>query len=515
MAEIVLRMIGIEKQFGPVKALDNVDFDLQAGEIHALLGTNGAGKSTLVKIMSGVYLKDAGRMEVRGRDVAFAGPRDAIENGVAAVQQHPELVPGLSGYENIYLGREQQARGLFRRFNRRALKTRADDLLRRFPIGIDLSRDVGSMAAVDREVVAVLHALTRDDIAILILDEPTSTLTEREKAMLFRLMRALKEASIAIVYITHRLEEVFEIADRFTIFRGGRSVGTMTVAEARRRDVSLPEMMLGEKAGDLYPERHSQPGETLIEARGLTLDGAFTNIDLIARRGEVLGLFGLVGSGIDELSKALFGVLRPDSGEILIRGRKTTLRSAQDALRNGIFLVPGDRRTEGLTLTRDVCFNMTLANLKRAAGIGWLMRARAERRNGADLAEQVALNPPILARNAGLFSGGNQQKIVIAKGLYAQAEIYIFVEPTVGVDIGARAKLYALIRELSQTKAVIVMSSDADEVFGLADRVVALYKGGLAYEAEAGTSTREQLLEAGIMANLRQDRATSEMRVSA
>ena len=499
MAEIVLRMTGIDKQFGPVKALDNVDFELEAGEIHALLGTNGAGKSTLVKIISGVYAKDAGRMEVRGQPVELAGPRDAIERGIAAVQQHPELVPGLSGYENIYLGREQQGRGLFRRLDRKALRTRADELLKRFPIGIDLAVEVGEMAAVDREVVAVLHALTRDDIAILILDEPTSTLTEREKEMLFRMMRALKEARIAIIYITHRLEEVFEIADRFTIFRGGRNVGTMRLSDARSGGVSLPEMMLGEKAGDLYPERAPEPGETLLEARGLSRAGAFSDIHLAARRGEIVGLFGLVGSGIDELSKALFGVLRPDAGEIAIRGRTVALRSAQDALRAGIFLVPGDRRTEGLTMTRDVCFNMTLANLRRASGIGWLVRTAAERREGADLASRVTLQPPTLSRNAGQFSGGNQQKIVIAKGLYAEAEIYIFVEPTVGVDIGARAKLYALMRELSRTKAVIVMSSDADEVYGIADRVVALYKGQAVYEGDAATSTRGQLLEAGIM----------------
>lgn len=499
MAEIVLRMTGITKQFGPVKALDDVDFELERGEIHALLGTNGAGKSTLVKILSGVYLKDAGRIEINGKPVELTGPRDAIENGVAAVQQHPELVSGLTGYENIYLGRERTAPGLFRRFDRKALQTRAAELVKRFPIGIDLDQDVGAMAAVDREVIAVLHALTRDDIVVLILDEPTSTLTEREKAMLFRLMRALKDAGIAIVYITHRLEEVFEIADRFTIFRGGRNVGTMRSTDARSAGVSIPEMMLGEKSGHLYPDRDGAAAETLLEARGLGQTGLFEGVDLQARRGEIVGVFGLVGSGLDELSKMLFGAVRPDHGQILIKGEPVTLKGPDDALRRGIFLVPGDRRTEGLTLSRDVGFNMTLANLKRAAGIGGLVRRGAEQRNSAELAERVALHPPILQRNAGLFSGGNQQKIVIAKGLYAQSDIYIFVEPTVGVDIGARTKLYALMRELARTKAVIVMSSDCDEVYGLSDRVIALYKGRVAFAADAHDTTRDQLLAAGIM----------------
>lgn len=499
MTSTILRMTGIDKQFGPVKALDRVDFELERGEIHALLGTNGAGKSTLVKILSGVYLKDAGEIEIAGKIVEFTGPRDAIEKGVAAVQQHPELVPGLSGYENIYLGREGQAAGLFRRFHRNALRKRANELLKRFPIGIDLMQEVAGMAAVDREIIAVLHALTRDDIAILILDEPTSTLTEREKALLFRLMRALKEAGITIVYITHRLEEVFDIADRFTIFRGGRNIGTMRSYDAKQLGVSIPEMMLGEKTGKLYPERTGSPAESLIEARDLSQLGAFDSINLVARRGEILGVFGLVGSGMDELSKALFGVTRPERGDILLSGKKVVLKGPDDALRRGIFLVPGDRRTEGLTLSRDVSFNMTLANLTRAAGISGFMKLRAERRISRELAEHVALHPPTLQRNAGQFSGGNQQKIVIAKGLYSDAEIYIFVEPTVGVDIGARAKLYALIRELATTKAVIVMSSDCDEVYGLADRVVALYKGRVAFEALATETTPNRLLTAGIM----------------
>jgi ribose transport system ATP-binding protein len=499
MSEIILRMTGIGKTFGSVKALDNVDFELQRGEIHALLGTNGAGKSTLVKILSGVYLKDAGEMSIAGEPVVFTGPRDAIENGIAAVQQHPELVPGLSGFENIFLGREAKSPGLFRRYHRGALRQRAEALLTRFPIGIDLAAEIGNMAAVDREVIAVLHALTRDDIKILILDEPTSTLTEREKALLFNLMRTLKNAGITIVYITHRLEEVFEIADRFTIFRGGRNIATMRSDDAQRAGVSIPEMMLGEKTGQLYPDRNASPGDTLIETRKLGQDGAFDGIDLVARRGEILGVFGLVGSGMDELSKALFGVKRPDRGDILLSGKIIIFSGPRDALRRGIFLVPGDRRTEGLTLTRDVSFNMTLAKLRRASSIVGFMKLRAERRIARELAEHVALQPAILQRNAGLFSGGNQQKIVIAKGLYAQADIYIFVEPTVGVDIGARAKLYALIRELSTTKAVIVMSSDCDEVYGLADRVMALYKGRLAFEAPAHETTANQLLTAGIM----------------
>jgi ribose transport system ATP-binding protein len=499
MGDIVLRATGIGKQFGPVKALDDVHFELERGEIHALLGVNGAGKSTLVKILSGVYVKDSGTIEINGRKVEFSTPRDAIDNGIAAVQQHPELVPGLTGFENIYLGREQAGMRLFRRFDRNALRKRAGELLRRLPIDIDLDCVVRGLASVDREVIAVLHALTRDDIAVLILDEPTSILTEVEKTSLFRLMRALKAAGIAVIYITHRLEEVFEIADRFTIFRGGRNVGTLRSGEAALSGLSIAEAMLGEKTGELYPPRTGTPGQTLLEAHALSQAGAFEAVSFEARRGEVLGIFGLVGSGMDELSKVLFGISAPTGGTISLFGKKIVLKGPRDALRQGIFLVPGDRRSEGLTLTRDVTFNMTLANLGRASGFGGYMKSSANRKASKTLATQVALIPPNLARDVQTFSGGNQQKIVIAKGLYSEAEIYIFVEPTIGVDIAARAKVYALIRDLAAKAAVILMSSDCDEVCGLADRVIALYKGRITYGAPAGASARDELLMAGIM----------------
>ncbi len=499
MSDLVLRMTGIDKSFGSVKALDNVDFELERGEIHALLGVNGAGKSTLVKILSGVYTKDAGTIEVDDKTVEFSSPRDAMDSGVAAVQQHPELVPGLSGFENIYLGRESGKRSLFCHFDRDAMRKRAAAILRRFPIDVNLDTPVRDMAAVDREVVAVLHALTRDDISVLILDEPTSILTAREKASLFELMRALSAAKIAIIYITHRLEEVFEIANRFTIFRAGRNVGTYRAGDSRLNGVSIVEAMLGEKTGDLYPARSGKRGEALLETSNLSLAGAFEDVTLAAHRGEILGVFGLVGSGMDELSKVLFGIAAPTGGSMGLFGDKVTLGSSQDALRRGVFLVPGDRRAEGLTLTRDVTFNMTLANLRRASGLGGYMKFGENRRSSKALAKAVALDPPQLTRDVQTFSGGNQQKIVIAKGLYSEAKIYIFVEPTVGVDIGARAKIYALIRELAQEAAVIVMSSDCDEIHGLADRVMSLYKGKVTYSASGDVAVRDEILTAGIM----------------
>ncbi len=506
MGETILNMIGIEKSFGSVKALDNVDFNLEQGEIHALVGTNGAGKSTLVKILSGAYTKDAGEVRIAGEPVEIATPRDAINCGVAAVQQHPELVPNLTGYENIFLGREHYNPGLLRKVNRRALRARADELSKQFPISIDLDRKVSQLSAVEREVLAILHSLTRKDIRILTLDEPTSTLTEKEQESLFSLMRALKTRGISIIYITHRLEEVFAVADRFTIFRGGRRITTMSSEQAVQSTKSLAEMMLGKALGDVYPAKkeaaalENQPGETVLKVEGLSFGESFKEVSFKACKGEILGIYGLVGSGIDELSKVLFGVLRPSEGTMVFKGEKLVLKDPGKALTRGIFLIPRDRRVEGLILERDVLFNLTLANLKKASGLGWFVKVRKTWQEGARLAGIVTLEPPNLATKAGNFSGGNQQKIVIAKGLYTEADLYIFVEPTTGVDIGARSTVYALIRELSKTSAVIVMSSDCDEVHGLADRVTALYKGKqvLAPTAEV---PRDQLLVAGIMGN--------------
>ena len=496
--DTILDARGIEKRFGDVLALDQVDFDLKRGEIHALLGVNGAGKSTLIKILSGVHAKTGGTITIGGEAFELGTPRAAIEAGIAVVQQHPELVPDLTGAENIFLGQEARKPGLFRRLDRSDIAERARLLLQRFPIAIDLNARLADMPPVEREIVAILHALRLQDARILILDEPTSTLTEREKGSLFAMMRTLQASGIAIIYITHRLEEVFEIADRFTVFRGGRNVATMTVAAAKAGRVSIPNLMLNEVAGETFPPRGTlSDGEIILEARSLTAVGVFNKLSFQARRGEILGIFGLVGSGADEVSKTLFGATAADSGEILLRGKKQSFRSPADALAKGIFLVPGDRRTEGLTMDEDAIFNMTLSNLGRAS-YGGLMRFSKNRQAARALMQRVDLQPLKLGRPLRKFSGGNQQKVVIAKGLYRKADVYIFVEPTVGVDIGARAKIYALMRELSEEAAVIVMSSDCDEVHGVADRTVALYKGN-AMGQPSREMTLDQLLHAGIM----------------
>lgn len=500
MTPPILSIKRLSKRFGPVQALSDVDFTLERGEIHALLGVNGAGKSTFIKILSGVYTRDEGVMELDGHSVDFRTPRDAIAHGVAAVQQHPELVGDLTGYENIFLGAEGARPGFWRRIDRAALRRRADALLARFPVEIDLSRPIRDLSVVEREIVAILQALSRENIRVLILDEPTSTLTEVEKGVLFRLMRHLRATGISILYITHRLEEVMEVVDRLTVFRGGRRITTRSVEDARRQGVVLAELMLGEPLDHVYPPRRQTPatGEVVMAVDGLRLGTLLEDIRFEVRRGEILGVFGLIGSGLDELSKVLFGALGPAGGAMTLTGQSFRPASPREALAAGIFLVPGDRRTEGLTLSQASIFNMTLANLDGASGLAGLLRGRRNRRSSTALAEKVTLTPPLIDRPVKDFSGGNQQKIVIAKGIFTQARLYIFVEPTVGVDIGARSRLYGLMRELAESAAVIVMSSDCDEVQGLADRSFALYKGRQ-IGASSPDLSRSRLLAAGIM----------------
>lgn len=500
MEASVLKASKIFKRFGPVQALSDVDFHLETGEIHALLGVNGAGKSTFIKILSGVIQADSGELQINGEIVHFRNPDDAIRAGIATVQQHPELVADMSGLDNIFLGRETAKRGLMGLVKTSKLKERAEALLSRFAVPIDLSQEVTRMSAVEREAVAILQAIAVDEIKVLILDEPTSTLTEVEREDLFALMRQLRAHGIAIIYITHHLEEVFAIADNLSVFRGGTCVARMSVEEARHSGVSLADLMLGEEVGDVFPPKADPDSqrEVFLEVQKLSSSGDFKDVSFTSCRGEILGFFGLVGSGIEELAKAIFAFKPPESGDVFVLGQKRVLRTPRDALDAGIFLVPGDRRTEGLALTQHALFNVPMANLRRASNGRWRLRHVRLYDDVKRLTDQVALHPPHLTTPVSGFSGGNQQKIVLAKGLYSKANIYIFVEPTIGVDIGARAKIYGIMRELSRDAAIIVMSSDCDEVYGVSDRVLALYKGQLVEPAH-GAFSRDELLIAGIM----------------
>ncbi len=492
-----LEMRGIVKEFPGVKALDGAELKLMPGKVHALLGINGAGKSTIIKILSGVYQKDAGDMFLDGKKIKITSPQAAIDHGIATVYQDPNMIPSFTGYENIYLGFESDKKGLFPRINRKKLKQKAEELLKRFSVEIDLNVPVAQLSAVERETIAILRALSRE-MSILVLDEPTSILTEKETNTLFELIKTLKQQNIAIVYITHHLEEVEQIADQFTIFRDGKSIATLDVKEHGADHKKIAELMLGKTMTSIYPDKIFQPGETCLSVQKLGLNEKFKNISFKARKGEVLGVFGLVGSGIDELGKVLFGIFPKDEGVIEIKDRPVNMKSAADAIKNGILLVPGDRRQEGLIGDEPVRFNVSISNLDRISGKTGLIKSKKEASSVQSLVETLEVAPSDISIEVSLLSGGNQQKVVIAKTLFAEGDVYIFQEPTVGVDVGAKSGIYKLIRELSKEKAVIVISSDCEEIFGNCDRVIVMYKGEPVMAKNMEDTQLEELLLFGV-----------------
>jgi len=496
--QLALEMTGIVKEFPGVRALDGADFSLARGEVHALLGINGAGKSTLIKVLSGVYRADAGRIALNGEAIEINSPQSAIDHGIATVYQDPQMIESFSGYENIFLGSESQSSGLFPRIRRRKLLARARELLRKFPVDIDLERPVGQLQAVEKESIAILRALSRENMSVLVLDEPTSILTRREIDVLFEQIRMLAESGISIIYITHRLDEVFQIADRLTVFRDGRRAATCEVSDEGMDHARVAELMLGRQLSHLYPPRSESPGKTVLEVKDLSLAGKFSATSLTARRGWILGVFGLVGSGIDALCKTLFGVERRTGGTVEINSRPVSLKSPSDAIASGLFLVPGDRRAEGQISDESVSFNVILSNMARAAGLGFLINRRTERRDAEAMAAELAIKTPDVGEEVSLLSGGNQQKVVIGKGLYTDGEVYIFQEPTVGVDVGAKAGIYEMIRKLSQDKAVIVVGSDCEEVYGLCDQAMVMHQGRVVLDKPASEVRLDQMLLCGL-----------------
>ncbi len=476
MTEFSLEMKGIRKQFPGVLALDDADFRLKKGEVHALLGINGAGKSTLIKVLSGIYTKDRGEILINGEPADIRDTDSSKKHGVATVYQDPQMIPSFTGYENIFLGNESEGKGLFPVIKRRQLRQKAKDLLKKFPVNIDLNTAVSSLEAVERESIAILRALSQEKMDILILDEPTSILTQKEISVLFEQIKLLKDQGISVIYITHRLDEVFQIADSFTVFRNGKDVGSYGTDEKGIDHSRIAELMLGDKLEKVYPDKSTGIGETLLTAEKLSLDGAFSDISFELKKGEVLGIFGLVGSGIDELSKSLYGVIPADSGVVRKGGKAIRLKSSLDGVRNGLYLIPGDRREEGQIGTESVSFNMTLSKLKKTS-TAFLVSGRKENSDSLSLIKKLDVRPDDPSKKVSLLSGGNQQKVVIAKGLYTDSDIYIFCEPTVGVDVGAKAGIYQLIRELSEDHGVIVIGSDCEEVLGVCDRGIVLYKG--------------------------------------
>lgn len=493
MSEYRLEMKDINKSFFSMQALTNANFKLKRGEAHALLGMNGAGKSTLIKILSGIYREDSGQIFIEGKETRIENAQDAMDCGIATVYQHPHLVTSFTGYENIYLGNESKKTGMLSNINREHMKKDALALVEEYHMDLDVTKQVVDMKPVEREMISILTALSRES-KILILDEPTSILTKKEKETLFNVVRELKNKGVSIIFVTHRLDEVNEICDEITVFRDGKNVDSIRVGDGLDTN-HIAELMLGKRLEKLYPPKSgSTVSDKVLEAKSITLGARLLGVDLSATRGEILGVFGLVGSGIDELSKVLFSAIRPTSGEIYLNGKLSKMKSPQSAIKNKIFLVPGNRQVEGYIGDQSIASNITLSKIDKVTGALGLIKEKTKRKDAKKMIEDLSIATPNEKKEVSDLSGGNQQKVVVGKGLYTEADIYIFCEPTVGVDVGARYSIYEIMRTLSEKSVVILISSDIEEVFGMSDRVMILNQGKVTMEARAEEITMNAML---------------------
>ena len=487
----LLELRGITKSFPGVRALDRVDFDLEPGEVHALLGENGAGKSTLMKILSGSLRKDAGTIVVDGRPVDIAGPQHAMQLGIGMVYQELSLVPTLTVAENIFLGRWERTRGRIRwdRIHRAAAAA-----LQRVGSDIRPHQLVRQLSMAEQQLVEIAKVLSRD-ARILLLDEPTSALSERETERLFEIIRRLKREGVGIVYVTHRLAEVMAISDRVTVLRDGRRIATVATREVSQLD--LVRMMVGRELRQQHPKERRQPGGVLLSVRDLSTEAGLRGISFQVRAGEIVGVFGAMGAGRTELARALFGLDRVRGGEIRVDGRLLRLRGPADAIRAGMGYLTEDRR-QGLVMTLPIPPNVTLASLPAVSRLGFL-RSRREAELAERMVRELRVATPGLDRRVGHLSGGNQQKVALARWLVSQARVLIFDEPTRGVDVGARAEVYGLMNELARGGAgILMLSSDLPEVLGMSDRVLVMQRGRITAEFTHETATAEAVMQAAV-----------------
>lgn len=489
----VLEMRQIGKTFPGVVALDDVNFELRRGEVHILLGENGAGKSTLMKILSGAYQKSAGQIILDSREVEIKNPKHAQTLGISTIYQEFNLIPHLSVGENIFLGREPARLPGF--INQRAIFQNAKHALR--ALGLDLNpwNLVRELRVAEQQMVEVAKALSLD-ARILIMDEPTAALTEHEIVELFTAIRRLKEKGVSIIYISHRIEELFEIGDRVTVLRDGHSVGTYDVRGTSKSE--LIRLMVNRELTELFPKEKAPIGQEILRVDGLSTKGFLKDISFSLHKGEVLGIAGLLGAGRTELARAIFGLDKITSGTIRINGANQKIGSPRTAINSGIGFLTEDRKSQGLVLTLSVERNLCLSSIEKFSKWG-VMDTRQERRAAGRYVNELRIKTPSLDQKVLFLSGGNQQKVVLSKWLCSQAEVFIFDEPTRGVDVGAKAEIYQLMNRLAaEGVAIIMISSELLEVLGMSDRILVMRAGQIAGEFSAEEATQERILQCAL-----------------
>jgi ribose transport system ATP-binding protein len=490
-SELILEVQGVSKSFPGVKALDHVSFDLRKGEVHALVGENGAGKSTLMKILSGVHQPDAGSIRYKGNEVRFHDSTQARDAGIGIIYQELNLIPHLSVAANIFIGREPLTR--FGTLDERKMNRDAVAILERLNLRIDPTITLNRLPISKQQMVEIAKSLSFDS-EVLIMDEPTSALTESEIDELFSVIHTLRDRGVAIIYISHRLEELRHIVDRISIFRDGRSVSTDEYAAITMEEIV--SRMVGRKLENIFPPRHNVPTtEKILEVRGIRRMGALHDISFDLYRGEILGFAGLMGAGRSELARAIFGADPVDAGEIRMDGRKVSLRSPSESIRAGIAYLSENRKQEGLAVKMQLAENVTMANVNAVSRrLGVISRPK-EMKACQQYVDELSIRTPSLTQVVNNLSGGNQQKVVLAKWLFCHSKILIFDEPTRGIDVGTKYSIYELIERMAREGVgVIMISSELPEIMGMTDRVLVLHEGRLEATLVTKETTQEEIL---------------------
>ncbi|MFC2030797.1 sugar ABC transporter ATP-binding protein [Chloroflexota bacterium] len=489
MPDTTVKMEHITKDFPGVRAVDDVDLELKPREIHALVGENGAGKSTLINILTGVYRPDGGQIQLGDRLVHIGSPGQAESLGIMSIHQEPALVPHMDVASNIFLGREfTSGLGLVQR---KKAQEAALEVLKRLDLDLDPTTPVAELSIGEQQMVGICRALVRSPV-VFVLDEPTGALTRTEVARLFALLRRLREEGVSVLYISHRMEEIFELADRVTVMRNGRRIDTLPIAETDTNEVV--RMMIGKDLEDFYPKVKVEKGAELLRIEGLSSDTAVQDVSLTIHAGEVVGIYGLVGAGQAELAYTLVGARQMTGGSLFFEGQPIDIQSPAQALRHGIALVPRERRDEGLILPMTVKENITLAALQEWS-LGGLIKPAAERRAAAEQVEALSIVTSGLNQQVRYLSGGNQQKVVLAKWLAHNSRVILCDEPTRGVDVGAKTEIYAILtRLLKSGTGILFISSELPEVQSLSDRILVMFRGRVVLDKPAKEASSDELL---------------------
>ena len=485
-----IEMKGINKSFGSNQVLKDAGFLLKDGEVHALMGENGAGKSTLMKILTGVYTRDSGTVPVDGKEVVYTSPQAAEKAGIVFIYQELNVLFDLTVEENLFMGKEITKK--FGICDRKAMREKAKEVMDKMGVDIPINAVMSDLSVGQQQMVEICKALMVD-AKVLIMDEPTAALTQSETEGLFKLIKSLREKGVSIVYISHRMEEIFELCDRITILRDGTYVDTKFIKDITMDDIV--KMMIGREIGERYPKREGvEIGEEKLRVEGLTKEKKFKDVTFSVKAGEVLGVSGLMGAGRTEIMQAIFGNLPLDSGKIFIEGNEMKIKSAQDAIKAGIGFITEDRKTEGLLLEKSISENIVLANLDKVSDKGVVRKAKVEEivKKGIDEFRIKCFGPQHECNN---LSGGNQQKVVFAKWVYTDPKILILDEPTRGVDIGAKKEIYSVINDLAaKGVAIILVSSELPEVLGMSDRIMVVHEGKVTGIIDANEADQEKVM---------------------